>query len=351
MPVKIQVENLYASIDTAKPLKHNSHMNRLSREERTRIIAALVEGNSVRSVVRMTGASKNTIAKLLVEVGCACAEYQNRIFRNLTVKRIQADEIWSFVGAKDKNVPSEKRGQFGIGSVWTWVALDADTKLVPCWMVGPRDATAALMFMEDLASRLASKIQLTTDGLKLYANAVESAFGSNIDYAMLVKLYGEDASEEKRYSPAQCIGTRTEVICGNPTRKGISTSYVERQNLTMRMSMRRFTRLTNGFSKKIENHIAAISLHFFYYNFCRLHQSLRTTPAYGCWCRGSPVRRWRHRFGSGAVAGCRERSVSRRNCATARGAKRMVWVGSVRWGQHPLVGPMLNLTHCDHDSC
>jgi IS1 family transposase len=266
------------------------NMNRLTTEERTRIVAALVEGNSIRSVVRMTGFSKNTIAKLLIEVGAACAVYQDQKLRNLKLKRIQCDEIWSFIQAKDKNVPENKKGQFGIGSVWTWTAIDSDTKLVPCWMVGPRDVAAATEFMQDLASRLANRVQLTTDGLKAYLTAVEDAFGSNIDYAMLIKIYGDsDKQEEKRYSPAECTGTKTEIVNGTPSKKHISTSYVERQNLTMRMSMRRFTRLTNGFSKKLENHIAAISLHFMYYNFVRTHQTLRMTPAMAAGVVDSPM--------------------------------------------------------------
>lgn len=265
------------------------NMNRLSAAERIQIIAALVEGNSVRAVSRMTGFSKNTITKLLVEVGAACAVYQDRMFRDLKLKRIQCDEIWSFIQAKDKNVPSNKKGQFGVGSVWTWTALDADTKLVPCWMVGPRDVAAATEFMQDLAGRLATRVQLTTDGHKAYLNAVDDAFGSEIDYAMLVKVYGEDPQAEKRYSPAECIGCKKEPKIGNPDKKHISTSYVERQNLTMRMGMRRFTRLTNGFSKKLENHIAAISLHFMYYNFVRTHQTLRMTPAMAAGVVSSPM--------------------------------------------------------------
>jgi IS1 family transposase len=254
-------------------------MNQLSSEKRAQVIAALVEGNSIRSVVRMTGAAKNTVAKLLVEVGSACAEYQDRALRNLPCRRIQCDEIWSFCYAKDKNLPADKKSTFGYGSVWTWTALDADTKLIASWMVGNRGAEAAREFMDDLASRLASRIQLTTDGHKAYVEAVADSFGADIDYAMLVKLYGEERSAEVRYSPAVCVGTKVEPIMGNPDRKHVSTSYVERQNLTMRMHMRRFTRLTNGFSKKLENHIAAISLHFMYYNFCRIHQTLRITPA------------------------------------------------------------------------
>jgi len=255
-------------------------MNRLSQEQRTQVIAALVEGNSIRATVRMTGVAKNTVAKLLAEIGTACAEYQDKVFRNLSCKRIQCDEIWNFVYAKDANIPADKQGQFGVGSVWTWAAIDADTKLIPSWVVGRRDAGTAFAFMHDLAARLRNRVQLTTDGHRVYLNAVESAFGSEIDYAMLVKMYGSDASEsESRYSPAECIGTQSATITGHPNPKHISTSYVERQNLTMRMGMRRFTRLTNGFSKKVENLRHAVALHFMHYNFCRVHQTLRVTPA------------------------------------------------------------------------
>ncbi|MGD1211155.1 MAG: IS1 family transposase [Candidatus Acidiferrales bacterium] len=255
-------------------------MNRLSEAQRVQVIAALVEGNSIRATVRMTGVAKNTVIRLLEEVGTACAEYQDGAFRNLPCKRIQCDEIWNFCYAKDKNVPEEKRGQFGFGSVWTWAAICADTKLIPSWVVGTRDAGTAYAFMHDLAGRLRNRVQLTTDGHRTYLNAVESAFGSAIDYAMLVKMYGSDASEgESRYSPAECIGTQSATITGHPNPVHISTSYVERQNLTMRMGMRRFTRLTNGFSKKVENLRHAVALHFMHYNFCRVHQTLRVTPA------------------------------------------------------------------------
>ena len=255
------------------------HMNTLTVEKRTQVIAALVEGNSIRSTVRMTGVAKNTVAKLLEDMGVACAEYQDRVLRNLTCKLIQCDEIWAFCYAKEKNVPEELRGKFGYGDVWTWTAIDAETKLIPCWLVGGRGARSAHRFMSDLASRLANRVQLTTDGHRVYLNAVESAFGSEVDYAMLVKLYGNDAEPETRYSPAQCIGAMATPISGNPDPRHISTSYVERQNLSMRMGMRRFTRLTNAHSKKVENHQYAVAIYFMYYNFCRIHESIRITPA------------------------------------------------------------------------
>src|SRR5208337_4296208 len=256
-------------------------MNRLSREKQAQMLSVLVEGNSLRATARICDVAFNTVLKFVPEIGRACAEYQNRVFRNLTCKKIQCDEIWSFCYAKAKNVPDKKKGQFGYGDIWTWVAIDADTKLVPSWLVGNRDAETAQVFMEDLASRLANRVQLTTDGLKAYIDAVDGAFGIDIDYAMLVKIYGEstEAKMQKRYSPAEFAGSRKEAMTGNPERKHISTSYAERQNLTMRMSMRRFTRLTNGFSKKVENLAHAVSLYFMYYNFARIHRTLRVTPA------------------------------------------------------------------------
>jgi IS1 family transposase len=264
--------------------KHNRssilvHMNQLDATKQAQILSALVEGNSISSITRMFGVGKNTVARLLIAAGEACAKFQDQAIRNLPCKLVQCDEIWAFVGAKDKNLPTEKQGKFGFGSVWTWTALDAESKLICSWMVGNRSAEAAFAFMEDLAGRLSSRIQLTTDGYSVYANAVESAFGSDIDYAMLVKVYGESSEPEKRYSPAECIGSQRKHVTGTPDMKHVSTSYVERQNLTMRMGMRRFTRLTNAFSKKIENHIAAVSLHFMFYNFVRIHQTLKVTPA------------------------------------------------------------------------
>jgi IS1 family transposase len=255
------------------------HMNQLSTERRAQVLSALCEGNSIRSVTRMFSVGKNTVARLLVAAGSACAEHQDKVLRKLGCRRVQVDEIWRYVGAKDKNIPEERRGVFGIGSVWTWVALDADSKLVCSWMIGDRGADAARAFMQDLAGRLAHWVQLTSDGHTVYLTAVESAFGSDIDYAMLVKLYGQAEETETRYSPGECIGCERKTIQGSPDPKHVSTSYVERQNLAMRMHLRRFTRLTNGFSKKIDNHIAAVSLHFMYYNFVRIHQTLRCSPA------------------------------------------------------------------------
>lgn len=253
-------------------------MNKLKREKQVQVVAALVEGNSINATERMTGVAKHTILNLLAKLGSACADYQDKALRNLKCKRIQCDEIWQFCYAKEKNVPTEKKGHFGFGDVWTWVAIDADTKLIPCFMVGRRDLQSATMFIDDLASRLANRVQLTTDGLRSYLEAVEGAFGAEIDYAQLIKMYGA-TQEETRYSPAECIGTQTKRITGNPNKKHISTSYSERQNLTMRMCMRRFTRLTNGFSKKVENHAYAVALYFMHYNFCRIHSTLRVTPA------------------------------------------------------------------------
>jgi IS1 family transposase len=254
-------------------------MNRLTIEKRVQVISALVEGNSLRSTVRMTGVALNTIQKLLAELGAACMKYQNKAMRNLKCKHIQCDEIWQFCYAKDKNVPADKKGIFGFGDVWTWVALDADTKLVPSFMIGTRSGQTAKRFMDDLASRLANRVQLTTDGHRAYLEAVEGAFGAAIDYAMLVKLYGNDRDIEVRYSPAECIGCKEIGVTGHPDPKHISTSFVERQNLTMRMSMRKFSRLTNAFVKKVDNLHHSVALHYMWYNFARVHKTLRVTPA------------------------------------------------------------------------
>ena len=254
-------------------------MNKLNTDKRSKVISALVEGNSIRSTVRMTGIAKNTIVKLLADIGSACGEYQGKVLRNLKSKKVQCDEIWSYCYAKEKNVPKNKKGQFGFGDVWTWVAIDPDSKLVISWLVGLRNAEWAKAFMKDVAGRLANRVQLTTDGHKNYLEAVDDAFGADVDYAMLVKLYGKENAGEARYSPPTCIGCQRQKIMGKPKPEDISTSMVERQNLTMRMGMRRFTRLTNAFSKKIQNLEAAVALHFMYYNFVRIHQTLRVSPA------------------------------------------------------------------------
>ena len=258
-------------------------MNRLSTEKRAQLLSMLVEGNSVRATSRMAGVAINTVQKLLLDVGAACAAYQDEHLRDLPCKAIEADEIWSFVYSKQRNVPDELKGQFGVGDLWTWTALDADSKLIVCWYVGSRQHEDAEAFIADLSERVRDRIQLTTDGLAAYPNAVGLAFGRNIDFAQLVKQYTSPREGQARYSPAVCTGIRVRVDRGNPDPDRISTSYVERQNLTMRMNMRRFTRLTNGFSKKLDNHMAAIALHFAYYNFVRPHTTLANpyprTPA------------------------------------------------------------------------
>jgi IS1 family transposase len=254
-------------------------MNKLGQAERVQVIRCLVDGCSMRATSRITGVARNTIDKLLVELGAACSRYQDTTLRNLRTQRVQIDEVWAFVYAKQKQVTPEMDEERYAGDAWTWAAIDADTKLVPCWTIGRRDADSAVNFVSDLASRLTDRVQLTSDGLRTYLTAVATAFGEAVDYAMLVKVYGKDPEAEKRYSPAICTACKKEAVIGDPDPKHISTSYIERQNLTMRMGIRRFTRLTNAFSKKIENHAAAVSLHMMYYNFARVHMTLKTTPA------------------------------------------------------------------------
>jgi len=256
-----------------------SSMNRLTNSERTRIVAALIEGNGIRATARMTGNSPVTVLKLLADIGTVCAAYHDAHVRNLRVRRLQADEIWCFVGAKAKNTKPETKAE-GWGDVWTWVAIDSDTKLVVSYLVGGRDGGWAMDFMQDCANRVHGRLQLTTDGHRHYLSTVEGAFGMDVDFAQLQKIYGASSdSPETRYSPATCIGCDMKVVSGNPDPKHVSTSFVERPNLTMRMRMRRFTRLTNGHSKKIENHCHAVALHYMYYNYCKIHQTLRVTPS------------------------------------------------------------------------
>lgn len=265
--------------------KHNVHikkgndMNKLPIEKRAQILHLLCEGSSMRAITRIVGCSINTVTKLLEDSGIACREYQDKTLRNLPCKRVQMDEIWAFCFSKQKNVSPEHQGQLGHGDVWTWTALCADTKLMVSWLVGGRDGEYAAAFVHDLAGRLANRVQLTSDGHKAYLEAVDSAFAGEVDYAQLIKMYGNPPQGEIRYSPAECTGTRRQPVSGNPDWRHVSTSYVERANLSIRMGMRRFTRLTNAHSKKLANHEHAFSLWAMYYNFARINSALRVTPA------------------------------------------------------------------------
>jgi IS1 family transposase len=263
--------------------------NVLSTAKRSQIVAALIEGMGVRATARMVDVSKDTVSKLSLELGEACIRYMDETLVNLPCKRLQVDELWGFCYAKQKNVPPAKQGVFGYGDVWAFTAVDADTKLIPTFLVGSRDVGCATAFMQDLASRLVNRVQLTTDGHKMYLSAVEDAFAGAIDFAQLVKIYGANPEGEHRYSPAECLGTEKHAVSGCPDAKHVSTSYVERHNLTLRMGMRRYTRLTNAHSKKLRNHTAALGLFLCFYNFCKIHTTLRVTP---CMAAGVTSRVW-----------------------------------------------------------
>jgi IS1 family transposase len=266
-------------LDAKHKGSYSRAMNKLDKKDRAKILHLLCEGQSIRAVTRVTGASKNTVAKLLLGVGRATSAYQDRVFRNLNSKRVQVDEIWTFTYAKQANVPNAKAAPEHAGDTWTWTAIDADTKLLISWSVGDRSTETAISFLDEVRHRLAGRVQLTSDGYRPYLEAVATVFGDEVDYSQLVKLYGPAPEAERRYSPPVCVGARKHKVVGNPDPKHVSTSYAERHNLTMRMHMRRFTRLTNAFSKKVENHVAAVSLHSFYYNFIKLHKTLKTSPA------------------------------------------------------------------------
>jgi IS1 family transposase len=269
-------------LDRIRIQVYQGYMNKLSHDERCKVLHMLCEGSSIRSITRVLGVGKSTVLRLLCDAGKACMAHHDQFVRRVEVSRIQVDEIWTFTYAKQRNVAGAKAAPEGAGDTWTWTAIDAESKLIVSWMVGTRDAETALDFMHDLRSRLRNRVQLTSDGLVTYLTAVEAAFGDDVDYAQLVKIYGEPrfaTGPERRYSPGECCATKTRRVAGSPDPSQISTSFVERQNLTMRMHMRRFTRLTNAFSKKIENHAYAVALHMMYYNFVRIHQSLRVTPA------------------------------------------------------------------------
>lgn len=254
-------------------------MNKLPLQTRVQILSMLCEGSSMRAISRVCEVSINTVAKLLVDAGKACAAFHDEKVRGVTSKRIQCDEIWTFTYAKQKNVQQAKAAPFGAGDCWTWTGIDADTKLIVSWTVGDRDALSANIFMDDLQARLANRVQLTTDGLRVYLDAVAGAFQGNVDYAQLVKIYGPAPEGERRYSPAECLGALKQQVTGDPDEKHVSTSYVERHNLTMRMHMRRFTRLTNAFSKKVDNHVHMVALYTVWFNYVKVHKSLRVSPA------------------------------------------------------------------------
>jgi IS1 family transposase len=255
-------------------------MRRLDSKTRAQVIHCLIEGCSIRSTVRMTGVAKKTVMRVLVEVGAVCADYQDKVFRNLRTQRLQLDEMWSWIYCKEKNRTEEiAKAHPDSGDVWLWVAIDADTKLVPSWMLGPRNLPTATAFVADLASRLSNRVQITTDAHRPYLEAVENAFGTQVDYSILQKIYGSPMENETRYSPARCIGIDVRHVTGNPDSKHISTSYIERQNWSVRTKMRRYTRLSNGFSRTLRNHAAATALNYFAYNFIQIHSTLRTSPA------------------------------------------------------------------------